>query len=194
VHHEPPITKTRSPIVITPLPDPSVLITLRNVNGGEIRTFKIFTSGEVDAATAASLKHFLRCHRTGREHAMAPGLLAMLVTVAQQWPGHVIEVISAFRAPPFGAPHSKHFIGRAIDFRIDGVKTTRVRDFIWAKHRGLGLGYYRVENFVHMDWRPRDLDFAWSSDREGDAPRPNPRWAWAARHPRPRAACEAGCS
>jgi uncharacterized protein YcbK (DUF882 family) len=189
-----PVAPPPAPIVITPLPDSPDSLTLRNVNGGEVATFAIPDNGQVDAANAAALKRFLRCHRTGREHQIASGLLAMLVSVARQWPGHVIEVISAFRAPPYGAPHSKHFIGHAIDFRVDGVKTTQLRDFIWANNHGLGLGYYRVENFVHMDWRPADPDFAWTSDREGDAPRPNPRWAWAARHAKPRAVCEGGCS
>jgi uncharacterized protein YcbK (DUF882 family) len=183
-----------APIVVTPLPDLPITVTLRNVNSEEMDSFAIPSNGQADAVTATALKHFLRCQRTGRERAMAPGLLAMLASVAQQWPGQVIEVVSAFRAPPFGVPHSKHFIGHAIDLRVAGVKTAKLRDFIWSKHHEVGVGYYLVENFVHMDWRPGEPDFAWESDREGDVPLINPRWAYAARHPNPRRACEGGCS
>jgi uncharacterized protein YcbK (DUF882 family) len=76
-----------APIVVTPLPDLPITVTLRNVNSEEMGVFAIPSDGQTDAATAAALKHFLRCQRTGREHAMAPGLLAMLASVAQQWPG-----------------------------------------------------------------------------------------------------------
>jgi uncharacterized protein YcbK (DUF882 family) len=189
-----PAMPPRSPVVITPLPDPSTVLTLRNVNGAEVDTFTILTNGQVDATTASALKHFLRCQRTGREHAIAPGLLAMLASVAQQWPGRVMDVVSAFRAPPFGVPHSKHFTGHAIDFRVEGVKTSKLRDFIWSKHHEVGVGYYLDDNFVHMDWRPGEPDFAWSSDHEGDPLEINPRWAWAARHSSSRPACEDGCS
>jgi uncharacterized protein YcbK (DUF882 family) len=193
-HNESAVAPQRSPIVITPLPDLPTTLTLRNVNGGEVGTFAVFATGQADAATAQAVKHFLRCQRTGREHLIAPGLLAMLVSVAQQWPGQVMDVVSAFRAPPFGVLHSKHFTGHAIDFRVEGVKTTKLRDFIWSKHHEVGVGYYLDENFIHMDWRPGEPDFAWSSEHEGDAPEVNPRWAWAARHASSRTACEGGCS
>jgi uncharacterized protein YcbK (DUF882 family) len=194
VHNANPVTPPRSPIIITPLPDPPATLILRNVNSAEVSTFTIFPNGQLDAATAPALKHFLRCQRTGREHLIAPGLLALLASVAQRWPGQVIDVVSAFRAPPFGVPHSKHFIGHAIDFRVEGVKTSKLRDFIWSKHHEVGVGYYLNENFVHMDWRPGEPDVAWSSDHEGDTPDFNPRWAWTARHSNSHPACEGGCS
>jgi uncharacterized protein YcbK (DUF882 family) len=189
-----PVTPPRSPIVITPLPDSPATLALHKVNGAEVASFTIPADGQADAETARALKHFLRCQRTGREHPIAPGLLAMLVSVARQWPGRMLDVVSAFRAPPFGTLHSKHFTGHAIDFRVEGVKTSKLRDFIWAKHHEVGVGYYLQENFVHMDWRPGEPDYAWSSDHEGDAPESNPRWAYAARHPSPPPVCENGCS
>ncbi len=133
-------------------------------------TFSISTDGQVDQASAPTLQHFLRCRRTKRERPIASGVLAMLVSVAQHWPGREIDIVSAFRAPPFGAPHSKHFTGHAIDLRVEGVKTSRLRDFIWREHHDVGVGYYLNEDFVHMDWRPGEGDMAWSSDSEGDSP------------------------
>ncbi len=189
-----PVAPPRSHILVTPLPKPSVTLKLRVGISAEIGTFTIFTDGTVDLATEPALKHIMRCRRTGRELALAPDLLAMLVSVAQQWPGRVIDVVSAFRSPPFGVPHSKHFIGHAIDLRIEGVKTTELRDFVWRTHHGIGVGYYLNENFVHMDLRPGEPDTAWSAGHEGDPADYNPRWAWSVRHPSWRKACEDGCT
>jgi uncharacterized protein YcbK (DUF882 family) len=169
--------------IIVPLPPEATRVTLHNVNNDETETFAIATDGTTDAATTAALKHFLRCRRTQREKRIATGTLALLVSVAQHWPDRVIDVVSGFRAPPFGAPHSKHFAGHAIDLRIEGVKTSTIRDFVWRGNHQVGVGHYTDENFVHMDWRPGEGDKAWSSRSESDALNYNPRWAWSARHP-----------
>jgi uncharacterized protein YcbK (DUF882 family) len=187
------VAKERSGIEVTPLPDVPVTVNLRALNGSEVASFAIATDGAVDAANESALEHFLRCRRTGREHVLSVGVLAMLVSVAQQWPGRVIDIVSAFRAPPFGVPHSKHFVGHAIDLRVEGVKTSKLRDFVWQNHHEVGVGYYFDEDFVHMDWRPGEPDASWSAGRESDTPDYNPRWAWSARHP-PRNACGIGCS
>jgi uncharacterized protein YcbK (DUF882 family) len=189
-----PVAPARSHVLVTPLPKPSATLKLRVGISPEIGSFTIFTDGTVDLATEPALKRFMRCRRTGRELALAPGVLAMLVSVAQQWPGRVIDIVSAFRSPPFGVPHSKHFIGHAIDLRIEGVKTTELRDFVWRTHHEIGVGYYLNENFVHMDLRPGEPDTAWSAGHEGDTPDYNPRWAWSARHASWRKACEDGCT
>lgn len=184
----------RSRIEVTPLSKPTVTVKLRMINGSEISSFAISKDGTVDLATEPSLKHFMHCRRTGRELPMAAGVLAMLTSVAEQWPGQVIDIVSAFRAPPFGVPHSKHFIGHAIDLRVEGVKTTKLRDFIWRTHHEVGVGYYLNEDFVHMDWRPGEPDMAWSAGHEGDDADYNPRWAWTARHPAGLRPCERGCT
>ena len=189
-----PQATPKARIEITPLPTPSVDLRLRLVNGADVETFTVSLDGQVDLDTVQSLKHFTRCRRTGRELPLAQELLTMLVSVAQQWPGRVIDIVSAFRSPPFGAPHSKHFIGHAIDLRVEGVKLATLRDFIWRTHHEVGVGYYLEEDFVHMDWRPGEPDMAWSAIHEGDAADYNPRWAWSARHPSAQKACETGCS
>jgi uncharacterized protein YcbK (DUF882 family) len=170
-------------MIIEPLPPPPVIVSLRNINNDETATLPIGRDGEVDAATGAALEHFLRCRRTNREKPIAPGVLAMLVAVAQHWPGRVIDIVSGFRAPPFGAPHSKHFQGHAIDLRVEGVKTTTLRDFVWRENHQVGVGHYLDENFVHMDWRPGETDTAWSLANDSDPADYHPRWAWSARHP-----------
>ena len=177
---------TSSGYIIEPLGPAPAVVTLHNVNNNETETFAIALDGRTDAATAAALKHFLRCRRTHREKTIAPGTLSLLVSVAQHWPGRVIDVVSGFRAPPFGAPHSKHFVGHAIDIRVEGVKTSTLRDLVWRENHEVGVGHYTAENFVHIDWRPGEADKAWSSRYEGDELDYSPRWAWSARHPQQR--------
>jgi hypothetical protein len=112
---------------------------------------------------------------------MAPGVLALLADVAHRWPNRTIEVISGFRAPPFGAPHSKHFRGHAIDLRVKGVRTSVLRDYVWRGHTEVGVGHYPETNFVHMDWRPGEPDTAWTATDEDGTPNYHPRWAKRAR-------------
>jgi hypothetical protein len=116
---------------------------------------------------------------------MNPVVLAMLADVASHWPERTIEIISGFRAPPYGAPHSKHFRGEAIDLRLPGVRTTTLRDYLWRENHGVGVGYYKKENFVHIDSRPDANDRAWSGSEEGGPEELNPRWARKARRTLP---------
>jgi uncharacterized protein YcbK (DUF882 family) len=179
-----PAVTARRRIVIEPLPVPLVKVRLSNVNTQETATFQIGSEGEVTADQAAAIETFFRCRRSGRHMTMAPGVLAMLADVAKRWPNRTIEVISGFRAPPFGAPHSKHFRGHAIDLRVKGVRTAALRDFVWRGHHQVGVGHYPSTNFVHMDWRPGEPDTAWTAANEEGTPVYNPRWATRARQVR----------
>jgi uncharacterized protein YcbK (DUF882 family) len=174
----------RRRIIIEPLPVPMVTVKLANVNTQEAATFQIGREGEVTPDEAAAIEQFFRCRRSGRHMTMSPGVLAMLADVARHWPGRTIEVISGFRAPPFGAPHSKHFRGHAIDLRVKGVRTAVLRDYVWKGHHEVGVGHYPETNFVHMDSRPGEPDTAWTATDEEAAPNYHPRWATKARRVR----------
>lgn len=174
----------RRRIVIEPLPVPTVAVSLKNVNTDESATFQVGKYGEVTPDQARTINQFFRCRRTGRTRPMAPGVLALLADVAARWPGRTIEVISGFRAPPYGAPHSKHFRGHAIDLRVRGVRTALLRDHLWRSHHQVGVGHYPSTNFVHMDWRPGEPDTAWTAADEEGTPVYHPRWARKARQVR----------
>jgi len=83
-----------------------------------------------------------------------PRLLALLGLVSDHFGGRTIEVISGYRAysPSQYNPHSNHNYGRAIDFRIVGVKNEELRDFCRTL-RNTGCGYYPNSTFVHLDVR-----------------------------------------
>ncbi len=70
------------------------------------------------------------------------------------------EIISAFRSKRTNemlrsrsknvARSSLHLDGRAIDVRLAGFDTARLRDAAIALQRG-GVGYYAQSDFVHVD-------------------------------------------
>lgn len=116
--------------------------------------------GRLDAQRLRGLRHFLRCHHTGREHAIAPRLARLLYQTARHFGDHVITVIAGYRAPRVarakGNPRSHHKQGLACDFRIDGIDDTALRDYLRATFKGVGVGYYPNAHFVHLDvGRPR---------------------------------------
>ena len=152
-------------------------VPLFDINHQESRTVRIGLDGTVDDATRTTLERLFRCKRTQRHHAIDDGLLIMLADVAAHYPGKTIEYVSAFRA---GDRHtSRHWQGRALDFRIPGVVTTEIRDYVWTHHSRLGLGWYPEGDFIHMDHRPGDADYAWT--HTGGRDRGNPGWAAALR-------------
>jgi uncharacterized protein YcbK (DUF882 family) len=161
----------------------AIEVPLENVNTGEVATFSVGADGEVAPETRAALDRFFRCKRTGRTKPMSPQVLALVAAVAERFPGRVIEIVSGFRAPPYGAPHSKHFRGQAVDLRVRGIRTALVRDYLWRDHRGIGIGHYGAQNFLHVDVRPEEPDMAWSAAREGAREVYNPRWARRGRAP-----------
>lgn len=176
-----PAEPTRAGIVVEPLESQERLVRVVNVNTHERATFRIGPRGYARVEQLGAIAHFFRCRRTERMAPISPGVLAMLGDVAEKFPGKVIEVVSGFRAPPYGVPHSRHFKGHAIDLRVRGVRTSVVRDFLWREHRGIGVGFYAEEDFVHVDWRPEDQEIAWSARHESSTPEYNPRWAKRAR-------------
>ena len=115
----------------------------------------------------AQLNHFLRDHRTQdvssydpREFDVLHGVLAKL---GRQ--NSIIDVVCGYRTPWSNnylrtrssvtgvAQHSQHMLAKAIDIRIPGVSTVKLRDAAMSLQAG-GVGYYPVSQFVHVDVGP----------------------------------------
>jgi uncharacterized protein YcbK (DUF882 family) len=107
------------------------------------------------------LDEILGDHRSGGHHAMDPQLYVLLVDLAAEAgvePRY--EVISGYRAAATNeklrsngggqAKNSQHIQGKAIDVRLKGVSTLRLRDLAIGLKRG-GVGYYEKSDFVHVD-------------------------------------------
>ena len=116
----------------------------------------------------AEINRFLFDFRTGDSAQMDPELLDLIYDVREALgSGGTYQVISAYRSPKTNemlrgrsqtsgvAKKSQHLLGKAIDVRLEGVKTSVLRDTALAMNRG-GVGYYEASDFVHMDTgRPR---------------------------------------
>jgi len=139
---------------------PAVEITFafQNVHAEETLALRD-DDGSVRNDALKALSKLLRCWRTGRTKMLHPRTVEIVSEAARHFGKTRVEVISGFRAPPFGAPHSRHFLGRAIDFKLDGVNAKQLADWLWKNFRGVGVGYYPKQGFVHVD--SRDVDVRW---------------------------------
>jgi uncharacterized protein YcbK (DUF882 family) len=144
-------------------------------------TVGIRRDGTMDEATAAEVKHLFRCRQTHRERPIARRTLAMLADLAEKYESRTIELVSAYRVQAGESPTSPHRDGRAIDFRIRGVKLPEIRDYLWRTYSAVGIGWYPSEQFIHMDSRPALHDTAWTF-MSGDN-HYHPYWAEVARRP-----------
>jgi len=115
------------------------------------------------------MREFLR-FADGRSHAINPRLLRQLAQVSDHFGGRRIHVISGYRPFRRGqwTPHSNHNIGRAVDFRVEGIPNRVLRDYCRTIPR-TGCGYYPRSVFVHMDVRDESATWVdWS--RPGQRP------------------------
>jgi uncharacterized protein YcbK (DUF882 family) len=113
------------------------------------------------------LNYFLRDHNTQDVSNYDPKefdvLHAMMSRLGRL--NGVIEVVCGYRTPETnaalrqGSPqtgvaeHSQHMEGHAIDLRVLGVATAKLRDAARSLRAG-GVGYYPVSQFVHVDVGP----------------------------------------
>ena len=115
----------------------------------------------------AKLDHYLRDSLTGVEHHFDPRLFDLLydLTSSVGDAGGEIDVVCGYRTPATNeflrtrgsntgvAVHSLHMQAEAIDIRLPGIATAKLRDAALHLQRG-GVGYYRDSNFVHVDVGP----------------------------------------
>jgi len=156
-----------------------VEVSLFDENQKETAKIWIGRDGSVDVATAKEIKRLFKCRRSGRERKIDQGALALLADVAAQFPGKPIEYVSVYRSNAEESSTSPHRHGRAIDFRIRGVNPRDIRDYLWRTFRGVGIGWYPEESFIHMDHRPGEKDISWTFIKGENLY--NPGWAAVAR-------------
>jgi uncharacterized protein YcbK (DUF882 family) len=126
---------------------------IQSANTGEELEVKVnLATGEVEAEGYRRLRHLMRCLRTTAETPIDPRLISLLYRISQRT-GQKIILVSGFRAPMYSlATLSYHTRGMAADIRIPGMTPLMVRDLA-ASMGVLGIGYYPVSGFVHVDVR-----------------------------------------
>jgi uncharacterized protein YcbK (DUF882 family) len=110
----------------------------------------------------AKLDYFLRDHNTNEVRHFDPRLYDILsdLTASVGHPGGEIDIVCGYRAPATNAAlrehtngvaiHSLHIQAKAIDLRMPGVNTLKLRRAALALARG-GVGYYPHSDFIHVD-------------------------------------------
>ncbi|HEY0702245.1 MAG TPA: DUF882 domain-containing protein [Candidatus Acidoferrales bacterium] len=110
----------------------------------------------------AKLDYFLRDHNTNEVRHFDPHVYDILVdlTASVGHPGGEIDIVCGYRTPETNASlrahtngvamHSLHIQAKAIDLRMPGVNTLKLRRAALALARG-GVGYYPHSDFIHVD-------------------------------------------
>lgn len=107
------------------------------------------------------LNYVLRDFRTQEIFPMDPRVVDILSLVQAKTPGErSLEVLSGYRSPKTNAmlrrsstgvaKNSLHMYGQAIDIRLPGYSTKKLRAVARSLRAG-GVGYYPSSNFVHVD-------------------------------------------
>lgn len=136
-------------------------LAFHNLHTGERLAVEYHDGADYLADARASIDVLLRDHRADEVYPIDPGLLDMLHELRLlAGGGRHFEVISGYRSPATNsrlrqnsngvAKRSLHMQGRAIDVRLVGVDTARLRDAAISLRAG-GVGYYARSNFVHVD-------------------------------------------
>jgi uncharacterized protein YcbK (DUF882 family) len=93
---------------------------------------------------------------------MDPKLFDLIYDIQERMerPDAVFEILSAYRSPETNAmlrrasrrvaKGSLHMRGQAVDIRLEGASSRKVRDNALALRRG-GVGFYPRSDFVHID-------------------------------------------
>lgn len=144
---------------------PKYRLRLYNLHTGEHINVVYRVGTRYRPTAVAELDEFLRDYRTGavidydvHEFDLLHALMARLGDS-----NGVIDIVCGYRTPRTNAwlrshghavaLHSEHMVGKAIDIRVPGVSTARLRDAALSLHRG-GVGYYPHSQFVHVDVGP----------------------------------------
>ncbi|MCG6865708.1 MAG: DUF882 domain-containing protein [Thiogranum sp.] len=136
-------------------------ISLVNTHTSERLELCYFRDGKFVADACQRLDYLLRDFRSGDVHNIDPKLYDVVHAI-QTEVGHrgQVEIISGYRSPATNAKlrssstgvakRSLHMQGQALDIRLRGVDSAKVRDAALALRAG-GVGYYKKSDFVHVD-------------------------------------------
>lgn len=120
-----------------------------------------YSCKECSRATRKKLNSFLRDFRTGDVQPIDTELLDIIhgIQLNSGCKG-TVEIISGYRSPKTNkllrsrsngvAAKSLHMKGQAVDIRLSGLDTKKLRDIAISLQKG-GVGYYAKSDFVHID-------------------------------------------
>ena len=135
---------------------------LYNTHTGERMEIAYRRGDQYIPGALAKLDYFLRDHRTGDVRHFDPRLYDILydLTASIGHPGGEIDIVCGYRSSTTNeslrahttgvAKNSLHIQAEAIDLRMPGIDTLKLRQAALALRRG-GVGYYPHSDFIHVD-------------------------------------------
>ena len=145
---------------------------VRMMRGSEKLEAQLLTRrGKLMPSALPGLGRVLRYYPTNEKIPIDPRLATLVGLVSDHFGGRTLHITSGFRpySPVQYAPKSNHNLGRAMDFSVEGVPNTVLRDFC-RTFRNAGVGYYPNGTFVHLDVRATKTTWV-DYSRSGEAPR-----------------------
>lgn len=142
---------------------PRILL-LNNLNTGESIKAEFFDGKGYNKAELARLNYLFRDYRANKTKTIDPRLFDQLYRL-QGLLGtrKPVQLISGYRSLATNnemrehrrgvAKQSYHTKGQAMDFHIEGISLSQIRNAA-MKMRAGGVGYYPRSNFVHIDTGP----------------------------------------
>jgi len=127
--------------------------------------------GHLSAGAVDGFSRLLRFGPTGKRAAVEPRLVGLLAKVSEHFGGRTLHVVSGFRPykPTQYTPHSRHNLGAAADFSVEGVSNEALRDYCKTLPN-VGVGYYPHSTFIHLDARTTFTTWV-DYSRPGEQPR-----------------------
>jgi len=136
-------------------------LSLNNLHTGEILQSQYFDGNNYQSNELKKLNYICRDFRQNEMITMDKHLFDQ-ITAIQKIIGSKaqVQIISGYRSPVTNqmlnakssgvAKKSHHMLGKAIDFRLEGVPLAEVRKAALSLKAG-GVGYYPKSNFLHID-------------------------------------------
>ncbi|MFP4314097.1 MAG: YcbK family protein [Alphaproteobacteria bacterium] len=136
-------------------------ISFRNAHTGESFSGVYRVGDKYLPESFERMNYVLRDHRTDEIFPMDPRIIDIVKVLQDRTKDDgPIEVLSGYRSPKTNAKlrnastgvarNSFHMYGQAMDIRVPGYSTRRLRD-VARKMKSGGVGYYPKSNFVHVD-------------------------------------------
>lgn len=151
-------------IALAATPAKKKIIHMNNLHTGESLSSCYFDGGRYIESELDKIDYLCRDFRRDETHPIDRQLLNQLQAIQKVLGvNKEVQIISGYRSPATNemlrsqsngvAKLSYHMQGKAIDFRLPGVKLSRVRKAALSLKAG-GVGYYPESNFIHIDTGP----------------------------------------
>jgi len=133
-------------------------VTFHRIHTGETKALSLFTpDGKINKVTSKVFQGMMFDHRTNKEHKIHSRLIYLVAKVAEHFEFKTLIIYSGYRAydKEQQTKESKHNVGRAIDFSVEGVSNWKLMKYC-RTFTNVGVGYYPRSYFVHLDVREQD--------------------------------------